>query len=148
MKLTINVLVGRWRASDFEIELEGGRYELPNDDVALSKPLVEQIRDAEIAGVLEILDADAAAAKIIAKAESDEESLAKLEAAVKTGAWLEGHLENVIAESGQHLELLADELQDESLSEEDAAALLERAGLFARLHDDAKARLASQRREA
>jgi SAM-dependent methyltransferase len=59
MRIALNVPVSLWRAPDFDLELAGGRHELPNDDVKLPAALVRCIGAAAGAGVVEIVEADA-----------------------------------------------------------------------------------------
>ena len=149
MRVALNVAVSEWRAPDFGVALAGGPHELPSEDVKLTSPLVRCIAAAAAAGAVEITDADAQAAKIIGGAvESDDDSLAVYEEAVASGVWLDGHLQQVIAEREQQLERLADELKDDSLDEEEAAALEERVAFSERLLEEAKTRLAHHRGEA
>lgn len=149
MRISLNVAVSRWRAPDFGVELEGGRHDLPNDDVALSSALVRTIGAAAGAGVIEILDADAKAAKILDGAvESDQDSLKVYEEAVASGVWLDGHLQDVMAQREQRGRELRDQLTDNSLGEEQAEELLERAEFNERLLEEASARLAAHRGEA
>lgn len=140
----MNVGVSRWRASDFDVELEGGRHDLPSENVKLSAGLVRAIRDAGRAGVLEIVECDAKAASIIDDAESDEQSLAKYEEAVASGVWLEGHLQDVVAQRERQIEDLAPELEQlEQLAGDERQALVDRAAFALRLRDEAADRLAA-----
>jgi len=151
VKLSLNVAVSQWRAGDFDVVLAGGPHELPSDDVKLSAGLVRAIAAAAAAGVVEILDANAAAAKIIDGAvQSDEDSLEVYEEAVASGAWLDGHLQDVIAQREQAIALLDEQLAagigDEELDQRDA--LRDRKDFDEHLLTDARTRLAAHRGEA
>lgn len=146
MKITVNVGISRWRASDFDVELGGGQHELPSDDVKLSAGLVRAIAAAAAAGVLEIVDADAKAAKAIdGVVQDDSDSLAVYEDAVASGVWLEGHLEDCVAQGYRRAERLTDELQ--FVDEDAKEAVLERIDLNAVGIRQAEARLAAVRKD-
>lgn len=149
MRLSLNVVHSQWRAPDFGVVLEGGRHDLPNEEVKLKTGFVRQIAAAAAAGALEILEADEQAAALLDGAvEPDEESLVKYEAAVASGAWLDGHLEDVVAQRENRAGELREQLQDESLEEAAASELLARAEFNDRLLEEAKLRLALRRGEA
>ena len=149
MQLSLNVVHSQWRAPDFGVVLAGGRHDLPSDEVKLKAGFVRQIAAAAAAGALEILEADAQAAAVIEGAvELDEQSLVKYEAAVASGAWLEGHLEDVVAQRENRAVELREQLKDESLDEAAAEELLVRAEFNDRLLEEAKLRLAVRRGEA
>ncbi len=146
MRISLNVAVSLWKATDFAVELPGGRHDLPSDEVKLSAGLLRAIAAAAGAGVVEILDVDAKAAKVIdGVVEPDEISAAKYAEAFASGAWLEGHLEDVIAQRERQAESLRDELADESLDAEVASELVEKAAYNDRLLAEARSRLAMWR---
>lgn len=140
MKISVDVKVSFWRASDFDVELAGGLHDLPSDDVKLSAGLLRAIAAAAGAGVLEIVELDAKAAKAIdGVVQSDEDSLAVYEAAVASGVWLEGHLADVVAQRERQLERIEAEL--ETTEGDERPPVLERAQLVASQRNEAQARL-------
>jgi hypothetical protein len=89
MRLTVDVKHSRWAGPD--VELAGGVHEID-----VSAAVVRAIAAGAAAGVLEIVDADAKASKVIAGAvEPDEVSLVRQAEAVADGRWHEGHLAQV-----------------------------------------------------
>lgn len=149
MKVSLHVHVSEWRAPDFGVVLAGGRHDLPNDQVTkLPAGFIRQIAAAASAGVLEVVDCDASAAAVIDGAvESDEDSLKLYAAAVASGVWLDGHLQDVIAQRENQLAALQEQLTDESLEAAAAGDLLARAEYALHVRDQAKTRLAAHRGE-
>jgi hypothetical protein len=147
MRLVLNVAaVSEWRAPDFDVVLPRGEHELPNDDVKLTRGLARAIAAAAGAGVLEIVEADAKAAKLIdGVVESDEDSLLAYENAIESGVWLEGHLEDVIAQRKNRALELAEQLKGSD--EKSAKEILAHAEFNDGLLAEAKARLAALRGE-
>jgi hypothetical protein len=128
MKLTVQVLVSQWAWTDPDeaVVLPGGEHELPNDDLELTPDLVRALASAIAAGSLELVHADAPARKALARhVESDEDSLAAQAKAQADRRWLEGHLEDYIAQAENTL-LQLNELAGD-LDPEEHAERVERA---------------------